>query len=550
MIRHAYSISGLALALALLSLGCGDGDFEAGGGVSFGGAQDIGQFRSIVESGGIPGENTLDANGFFNEHQVDLPPSECQETLCLRSMLSVGENWVTGEYQATVQLSMTTPVDPAGFERKPLDLVVVVDTSGSMNEDDRIGFVKQGLHLLVDQIEEGDRLALVSYNSVVDVHSELGEPLDREALHTEISTMFAAGGTNFHDGLQRGFELAAAAMTPERQARVIMLSDGLPTVGVIGGGAIIAMANEHIGTGIGLTTIGVGQDFNVDLMRSLAERGAGNFYFLEDPSAVDEVFTEELDYFVTPLALGVSLGLTTAPGYDLGEVLGTRLWKTDGNAGDMFVPAVFLASRTGEEPGEGRRGGGSALFIDVLPAQGLAASSEIGDVQLTYRLPDTGEVFESVASVENPSDPAAVLESPYFSHEAMSEQYAIYNIFLGLREASRVAESFSHSCALAHLQTIDKKAARWNFSREDPDIAADRALIAQLMSNLRAHGALDAEELGGDPCRSGHGTGDEYYEDEYYGCSAAPGGGAGAALLLILALPFALRRRFTVAGKQ
>ena len=129
-----------------------------GGGVGFGGAQDIGQFRNLLDAGEIPGPNTLDANGFFSEHRTELPPPDCGQTLCAHGMLAVGRDWIDNEYQATLQVALNTPVDPTTLERNPLDMVVVVDVSGSMASDNRLTFVQDGLHLLIDELEPGDKL--------------------------------------------------------------------------------------------------------------------------------------------------------------------------------------------------------------------------------------------------------------------------------------------------------------------------------------------------------------------------------------------------------
>jgi len=70
------------------------------------------------------------------------------------------------------------------------------------------------------------------------------------------------------------------------------------------------MADGYLADGMSLTTIGVGLEFDVNLMRGLAEHGAGNFYFLEDAAAVTEVFVDEIDYFTAPLATSVDFEVT------------------------------------------------------------------------------------------------------------------------------------------------------------------------------------------------------------------------------------------------
>jgi Ca-activated chloride channel family protein len=541
-----------AALLAACGMSAGDsaGGGSGGGNVGFGGAQDNGVFRSILEAGEIPGPSTLDPAGFFAEHYVDLPPADCGQTLCLQSMLAVGSSWVDDSYQATLAVALNTPVDPATVEPRPLDLVVVVDTSGSMLEDDRIGYVKQGLDLLIDQIGAEDRMALVTYESDVTTRAAfptLSEtvPVDenqlaawREEMHAVVAGLQADGGTNLHGGLQAGFEMALVARqsNPERSQRVILLSDGQPTAGITDEASIIAMAEGYIESGIGLTTIGVGRDFNLALMSSLAERGAGNFYFLEDPQAIQEVFTDELAYFVEPLALSVTVEVRAAAGYTVGEVVGTKLWRTEGGVGSMHLPAVFLASRTSDAPDEGggRRGGGGTLFVQMLPGFEVDAGA-IAEVRVRYRPVDSADYVEQVIEVQNPASPATTPEDAYYSHQAMAKQHAMYNLYLGLRAASDQAQ-YNYNCALAQLRDLDGRAATWNLELLDDDIEADRALIELFMTNLRERGAQDVPE--GQSCYDygypGYPVDDVYYDDHAMACSASGNASTGAGLSMIL----------------
>jgi Ca-activated chloride channel family protein len=550
----------LSASSAALLAGCAAGGDSAGGGgnVGFGGAQDIGVFRSILETGGIPGPNTLDANGFFAEHYVSLPPADCGQPLCLQSMLAVGRSWVDDSPQTTLAVALNTPEPAEPVAPRPLDLVVVVDTSGSMIEDDRIGYVKQGLNLLIDELGPEDRMALVTYDTDVDLRADF-RPLDgtdpadenalaewRAGMHAIATQLQANGSTNIYGGLQLGFDLAedARAAHPERAQRVILLSDGQPTAGITEPALIVAMAEERITSGVGLTTIGVGQDFNLPLMTDLAERGAGNFYYLEDPSAIQEVFTEELAYFVEPLALDVTIEVRAADGHRIGEVIGTRLWRAEGSVGSMHVPALFRASRTDDEPGEGggRRGGGGTLFIEMQPIDGLAAG-DVAEVRMRYRPVDGVEYVEQSIPVRHPADPAVSPEDAYYSHEAMAKQYAMYNIYLGLRAAAGDAEVSYYNCALARLAKLDERAATWNLELADDDIAADRELTQMFMSNLRAWGATDVPE--GQSCEAyyypEYPSDDDYYNEGPYGCSAG-GNGTGAGVVMMLLCAAALVR--------
>mgnify|MGYP006291874441 CR=1 FL=1 len=545
--QHLLSaIFSLVLAL-VLTAGCGAGGADAGynGGNNVGtsGAQDIGLFRKILDEGGIPGPSSLDANGFFSEHYTQLPPPDCDGPICLQAMLAVTRDWVWDDYGAALQLAFNTTIDASDLEAKPLDLIVVVDTSGSMASEEKLSYAKQGMHMLIDGMDPEDRMALVSYDTEARILSELHLVEDATSLHDAVEWLVPSGATNLHDGLETGMVIASEAASVEREVRVILLSDGNPTTGITSADAIQEMADGFIADGIGLTTIGMGTDFNIDLMKSLAERGAGNFYFLEDPTAIEEVFGQELDYFVTPIAKEVHLEVRSGLGYKLGRVSGTRFWETKNYGGVLSIPTLFLASRlSNEAPDNARRGGGSTFFIDLHPDQVQTDGDKmVTEITLTYRVPGTNELKEQTVVVEYPGVPGEVPEGGYYSNQAMVKNNAVYNIYKGLREASETAET-SHNHALWVLTRLEEIARDWNEHYEDDDIAADIELIEQFQNNLRAKGASPVDPDGYDY------YGGEEGQDITMGCSTTRRTGApmplflGLMILAALALPL-LRRR-------
>lgn len=521
-----------------------------GGGVGFGGAQDIGEFRSILDRGEIPGPSTLDANGFFNEHYNTPPQLSCSQILCLAPGLSVGKDWLTGAYQAALQISVTTNVDPAQYQRLPMNLVVVVDHSGSMSQDLRLEKVKSGLHTLIDNITEDDRLAIISFDDVVTIDQPFQTTLDRTRLHQVVNTLQPRGGTNIYDGLRAGFTMLGESPPNERQNRIIFLSDGLATVGNTSQPAIIQMATDYIARGIGLTTIGVGNDFDVTLMRGLAERGAGNFYYVEDANAATEVFTEELKYFLSPLALDIRIeARTDASRWEMKSVVGSTLWSAGPSLGKMDVPAVFLASRVSQDPNPttgGRRGGGSMIFIQLAPH--TTAVGKVADLTLSYRVPNSTERITQTVTLDYALDPQVTPESPYLSYPEMHERYAMYNMFLGFRLATDYAQR-DYNCASAVLRQLRTTAQTWGEQyTSDDDIAADLALADKFLANLRAKGASEGTELASCPNANNPYPDDPnpYPEDSYPGdhvhaCSA---GGSPRGWLLVLGVALlAVRRR-------
>ena len=546
MIRPKNVLPALAsLTLALAFGGCASsmesGD-APGGNVGFGGAQDIGQFRDILDQGLIPGASTLDANGFFNEHYTELPPADCGQALCLHGMASANPSWSESGSDLVLRLALNTTIQPEDLQDKPRDFIVVVDTSGSMAEDDRITYVKQGLDLLIDELAESDRIGIVSYASTGQVRAELGA-VDNVQLHEIVGSLQADGGTNIYDGLQLGMQMAANNLSAERQARVILLSDGNITAGS-GPDQVATLSETYVADGIGLTTIGVGNDFNLDLMKGLAETGSGNFYYVESPEAVTEVFTEELAYFSQPIALGLEVAVQTTESYRIRGVVGTRQWKNDlteagidpgadAVGGSVQVPALFLSSRVDTEPGEnGRRGGGSSIYLE-LDRSGAPAGDSFATVTASFRLPGSDEVITQELVIANPVGDE-LPEGGYVSHIEMLKAYAVYNFFVGFRQACQQADS-DYDEALVTIQTLRTYATEWNERVPDADISDDLALLDQFEANLTR-----------DPYEGGY---DENGYDDTYGsdpvmCSASgsSAGGLGFAFLLLGAV-MRFRRR-------
>ena len=536
----------LLLSISLLGAAAGcagqaDSASSGGGNVSFGGQQDIGEFRGILEAGQIPGPETLDANGFFNEHYV-APPSDCTSTLCMTPGVSVGRDWLTGAHQATLQIAVNTNVDPTTITKKPLNLVVVVDHSGSMWDDQRLEKVKSGLHTLVQNLGEGDRLALVQFDDQVEVLVPFAETIDKPHLDQVINNLTPRGSTDIYDGLEQGFKLAATSFSSDRQNRVIFLSDGMATAGNTSQTDIISMADRYVTDGIGLTTIGVGLSFDVKLMRGLAEHGSGNFYFLEDAAAASEVFNQELDYFVSPLALDVHVNATSGAGWQFGEVIGSTLWKSTSGSGSMTIPAVFVASRTSQPNEGGRRGGGSMLFIHLTPTGNNPPDGKVADLTLTYRLPGSSEMQTQTITLAYPHDPAEIPADTYLSTPEMAERYAMYNVFLGLRAATNM---YDYNCAAAAINATKSNAQTWSSTHEDPDIAADIQLMDLYLANLRTYGGTGDASL--ETCASDpYGYGEDGYNDydnTYNGACMSAGGNSRGMALIVLAVGFVVRRR-------
>jgi Ca-activated chloride channel family protein len=277
------------------------------------------------------------------------------------------------------------------------------------------------------------------------------------------------------------------------QRRVIFLTDGLPTIGITDVGKIRAMSVGYNQQYVGLTTIGLGADVNVSLLRGLAENGGGNFYFIEKPAAVREVFMEELSFFVAPIAYDLELSFSELPGFSLKAVHGTSLWQPVAGGGKVNVPSVFLVSRTSSMPGPngGRRGGGSAIMAELgrSLAAPAAGAQPVGKLTLKYRVPGQRdfETQEAEVSYVQPAPGAAPEVPDYYSDKDVEKNTLILNFFFAFRDASLYAQTDTRRAleTLTTFQTrIQPRLVEWS----DEDLQDDLKLLQRFIDVLRGAG--------------------------------------------------------------
>ncbi|MFB6262414.1 MAG: VWA domain-containing protein [Bradymonadaceae bacterium] len=469
-----------------------------GSSVGQAGARDIGRFRDIVERGDIPAPATLDRVGFFQEHHFDLSEPTCGENVCLHGMFGVQGNMIDGSNCTMVAVGFNSPRNPDDFQRPPLDLAVAIDVSGSM-AGRSIRAVRRGLELLADRLTPEDRLVLVAYADRAEVVARSGPgAADRAALKTSVQSLRSGGSTNIYAGLRRAFREVDGAGPAEARDRVVLISDGRATTGIRRNSRILKLAETYLGRDVGLTTIGVGNDYDAELMRGLGELGEANSYYLDDPAAVTEVFAEEIGTALVPLAEEVDVRFEVSQAYQFRAAYGTKRWSGSRRRARIDIPALYTATRSSDDdvgPGGGRRGGGGVILLELVPAADPTALQEfpsdhpVGTLEMAYREPQTGRRVEQRIDIRNPLEPGAAPDDGEFTNGTVEKAFVALNVFAGLRMASRRASNGAAGAALAVLNPLIENVRDWNRSRRDADIRDDLALMRKLAENIRRKGS-------------------------------------------------------------
>ncbi len=496
--------------------GCG-GVCSGGGfgiGLKPGGAQDVGYFRKLVADGQVPEAEFFPIEGFLNEHDTPLPPPNYDMLATLHAFVGLFYDPQVDEPLIAMQLGLNSGLDPSVISAKNFNLVVVVDVSGSMASDSKLDFVREGLSLMLDSLDENDTLGIVTYDDVAKVALA---PVPVTAANVPeiqkiIDNLAPGGSTNIFKGLEVGYKEAMKGITNgEALHRVMLLSDGLATAGNTSTDAILTMSAPYNDEGIGITTIGVGSDFNFELMYGLANQGNGNFYFLEDGEKLVDVFQHELEYLMTPVAENLKISFTLPKGFFVEDIYGFDFETHEGGEVVLLGPSPqYSVAPPGETPGGGPGSGGgvavSTLFASkkngiLMVKIGAEMAPDIftawnnldfAKVTYSYELVTKGttEVGETVVTLGSLSYFAEDDEGPlaWFSGPIMQRNFCVLRTALAIRQACTLYHQENRDVDGAILQLADATTFcnGINLQLKDPAITEDVELMEQVKDNMCA----------------------------------------------------------------
>ena len=352
---RALALATLVITVAFLT-GCGA-------------AQDASRTtaRERIESGQIVQADELRVAEYLSYYEQNFPePLEGQVGLDLRLgnpqvPVEGGPAWL----QIGLQARSEAPEDIA-----PLNLSLVMDTSGSMADADKLPYLQEGLRRFLQSLAPNDRVSLVVYADEAFVIQPSREVEDGRWIEAAVSRLSAGGSTNLHAGLVTGLELVDDQFDQRRNNLVILLTDGIANVGVTEPDAIAETAADYSQRGIRVAAIGLGNEFNDRLLSTLARESGGSYHFIDRPEELDRVFREAATSLLQEVASDVIVSLEPAPGVDVESVTGLD-----------HVPAGPVSLRL-QDMGSGDS---QLVLVKLLVGPSDAGLRPIADVTLQYR---------------------------------------------------------------------------------------------------------------------------------------------------------------------
>ena len=212
----------------------------------------------------------------------------------------------------------------AGSNRLPLNLSLALDRSGAM-DGEMLDYIRRACAYIVDLLEPDDLLSIVTFDGTgAEVVVPARRVVNKIQIKEAISRITAGSESNLYEGLLAACSQISSVKTSHTLNRVLLLTGTAPTAGCSESSAIFSQVAEQKGRGIGITTLGVGLDFNEELLVEIARRSGGSYYSIARPERIAEVLRLELDTLMRVTARNLHLRLVLARGVSVRQIPGQQ----------------------------------------------------------------------------------------------------------------------------------------------------------------------------------------------------------------------------------
>jgi len=290
----------------------------------------------------------------------------------VRVHLEVDRSVLPAEVSATavVKVTLTAPEAPPELKRTPVNLCIVLDRSGSMSGT-KIEHARQAAIEAIRRLHPGDIVSLVTYDSQIETVIPAQHPRNVEWMEEQISRITPRGMTALFGGVSQGAAELRKNQDGNYTHRMILLSDGIANVGPSQPDDLARLGASLLKEQIQISTVGIGLDYNEDLMTSLASQSGGNTYFVEHSVDLPRIITAELGEAQQLVARQTVIEVTLPEGVEALRIIG-REGRVSGNK--VVVPLHHL------QGGQSRY---ALIEVRVAP-RAPRAELELAQVSIAY----------------------------------------------------------------------------------------------------------------------------------------------------------------------
>lgn len=337
-------------------------------GLSVGGSKNVDNFRENIKNGYFPISTDITYNGLFYDYYFETGKQEESEDLFSPSYsMAISKDPISSKNEYYMTVGLNSNIKQSDFKRKKQNIVVVLDISGSMDSSlqsyyydgnnnnifskleknkSKMELANEAVNLMIDELNNDDRFGMVLF----DDGAYLGKPVsligdtDIKAIKEHILDIEARGGTNFEAGYKKGTDLFDDELLNDKEYdnRIIVITDAMPNMGTTNKSDLLKYIEANSNKGIYTSFIGVGVDFNTEVIENISNVRGANYYSISSKEQFKKILSEDFEYMVTPLVFDLNLNFESA-GYEIEKVYGTdSADKSSGNI--MKVNTLFPAS--------------------------------------------------------------------------------------------------------------------------------------------------------------------------------------------------------------
>lgn len=368
-----------------------------------------------------------------------------------------------------VLIRVTPPTPEVHFVRPTINLGLVLDRSGSMAGAKKMAYAREAASFAVQQLLPTDRVSVTVFDNIVETISPNAPAKHKEALIRGIKGIQPRGSTALHAGWKEGATQVVGNLVHDCLNRVILLSDGLANEGVTNLSVIAGEVRTLAARGVSTTTMGLGDDYNEDLMQAVGEAGDGNYYYIESPVQLTDIFQSEMKGLMANAGRKVSLGIEPLGGTIIGEVLN----DLERNAlGRLMLPNLVVG-----------------MPIQVVVRLKVPASPhkiDIARFRLAWDDPKGAGRRSSYASLTLGSCPSSVWDN-LETDPRVAEQAAIQ---MAARAKKEAIAAYDQGDMAATRAFVGKAGAWMQAAPRSTEVDHELAEIAKLSADLdEGHGA-------------------------------------------------------------
>ncbi|WP_049254499.1 vWA domain-containing protein [Neisseria elongata] len=266
--------------------------------------------RRFLSDGGLPPEDAVRIEEIVNYFPYSYPLPTGTHPFAIHTQ-TVDSPW---QPEAKLIKIGIQAQDLAKKELPPVNLVFLVDVSGSMDEPDKLPLVKKTLRILTEQLRPQDKVTLITYadGEALVLPPTSGD--NKDEILRAINKLQAGGSTAGESALKMAYEQAQKAYVKNGINRILLATDGDFNVGVSSTDALKSMVAEKRKSGISLTTLGFGTgNYNEDMMEQIADAGDGNYSYIDNEKEAKKVLQHQLTSTLTTVAQDVKIQVEFNP---------------------------------------------------------------------------------------------------------------------------------------------------------------------------------------------------------------------------------------------